>query len=404
MPKRLLILCDGFGAPTYGPRMTQLCKHLSKRGWQITLLTEQVDPQFVVPNCHFYAMPYYRGNNLLQKAQWALDKLFDKKETAFYRFVHTHIQPKEFDVILCSSFNDFPLGTAYLIAKEGGLPLFVDLRDIAEQWGTDSYMVHHLHLGTIGKRITQWYQQRILAKRNRSLQYAKVVTTISPWHCQLLRQYNSNTHLIYNGFDSETFYPSCEKTDSFVISYIGRIYDLSFRNPRPMLQAVAELCKQSLIERTIVRIVFHIESTMCDALNTMVQDLGIQDICQIRGYVSRKKAQQILHNSAINVVLVQSETIDSSHGIMTTKFFEALGCEKPILCTPANTGCLVDTIRYTNAGIATDNKEEIKQFILEKYREWKANGYTHQEVQHKEQFSREYQARQFEELFLQCLQ
>ena len=48
--------------------------------------------------------------------------------------------------------------------------------------------------------------------------------------------------------------------------------------------------------------------------------------------------------------------------------------------------------------------EEIKQFIMEKYHEWQANGYTHQAVQHKEQFSREYQARQFEELFLQCLQ
>ena len=171
-----------------------------------------------------------------------------------------------------------------------------------------------------------------------------------------------------------------------------------------MLQAVAELCQQSLIDRTIVRIVFHIESAMCATLNTWVQDFGIQDICQVGGYVPRKMAQQLLHDSAINVVLVQSETIHGSHGIMTTKFFEALGCEKPILCTPADTGCLADTIRYTNAGIASENIEEIKAFILEKYHEWQANGYTHQEVRNKEQFSREYQARQFEELFLQCLQ
>ena len=90
--------------------------------------------------------------------------------------------------------------------------------------------------------------------------------------------------------------------------------------------------------------------------------------------------------------------------MMTTKFYEALGCEKPVLCVPSDESVLAATIRDTNAGIATDNKEEIKQFILEKYHEWQANGYTHQEVRHKEQFSREYQARQFEELFLQCLQ
>lgn len=402
MPKRLLILCDGFTAPLFGPRISQLCKYLSKSEWHITMLTEQIDPKYVVPNCHFYAMPYYRGNTLRKKIQWVTDKLFDRKDKAFTRFVRTHIQPAELDLILCCTFNDFPLETAYIIAKESGLPLFVDLRDIAEQWGTDSYMVHHLRLGALGDKITQWYQQSIRTKRNGILRYAKAITTISPWHCQLLKQYNPNTNLIYNGFDPDTFYPSYKTTSTFNISYIGRIYDFSFRDPRPMLQAVAELCQESLIDRTIVRIVFHIESTICNALNAIVQDFGIQDICQIGGYVPRKIAQQLLHDSSINVVLVQSETIDGSHGIMTTKFFEALGCEKPILCTPANTGCLADTIRYTNAGIATDSKEEIKQFILEKYHEWQANGYTHQEVRNKEQFSREYQARQFEELFLQC--
>ena len=48
--------------------------------------------------------------------------------------------------------------------------------------------------------------------------------------------------------------------------------------------------------------------------------------------------------------------------------------------------------------------EEIKAFILDKYHEWKATGYTHQAVRNKESFSREKQAEQFEQLFIHCIE
>ena len=208
MSKRLIILCDGFGPPTYGPRMTQLCKHLAKSGWDITLFTEQIlqGESYVVPNCTSHSLPYYHGGKWRTKIQWALDKVFDCKERKFYRFVRKHVQANTFDIMLCSSFNDFPLETAARIAKEKNLPLVVDLRDIAEQWGTESYMVHHLGMGQIGKWITARYQQRMIKKRNNTLRCAKVVTTISPWHCHILKQYNPDTRLIYNGYDPDTFY------------------------------------------------------------------------------------------------------------------------------------------------------------------------------------------------------
>ncbi|MGM9838244.1 MAG: glycosyltransferase [Paludibacteraceae bacterium] len=405
MSKRLIILCDGFGPPTYGPRMTQLCKHLAKSGWDITLFTEQMQGEsYVVPNCTFHSLSYYHGGKWRTKIQWALDKVFDCKERKFYRFVSKHVQANTFDIMLCSSFNDFPLETAARIAKEKNLPLVVDLRDIAEQWGTESYMVHHLGMGQIGKWITARYQQRMIKKRNNTLRRAKIVTTISPWHCHILKQYNPDTRLIYNGYDPDTFYKTTHAVPVFIISYTGRIYDLSFRNPTPLLQAVAELYHQQQIDKTLFQVVFHVESDLCQPLRDIAQRLGISEICRIDGYVPSNAAQELLRNSAISVVLLQQETAQGSHGIMTTKFFEALGCEKPVICTPSDNGCLADTIRETNAGIASGDVEEIKAFILEKYHEWQANGYTHQAVRNKELFSREYQAHQFENLFLQCLQ
>jgi hypothetical protein len=80
-----------------------------------------------------------------------------------------------------------------------------------------------------------------------------------------------------------------------------------------------------------------------------------------------------------------------------------LGCEKPVLCIPSDNGILADTIRMTNAGLASSDLDEIKAFIFEKYQEWQQNGYTRQAVVQKEQFSREKQAQQFEQLFFETL-
>ena len=85
---------------------------------------------------------------------------------------------------------------------------------------------------------------------------------------------------------------------------------------------------------------------------------------------------------------------------MTTKFFEALGVEKPVLCVRSDEACLAETMQKTNAGLAATDTAGIRTFILEKYAEWKHNGFTRQTVNmaEKKQFCREQQAQQFTEL------
>lgn len=404
MAKRLLILCDGFGPPSYGPRMTQVCKHLSKWGWQITMLTEKVDETYEVAHCDFRSMDYYIGGEVRKKVRWAMDKAWGYREQLFYRFVRKAIRYEDFDAILCSTFNDFPLQTAKRIAKESELPLVVDLRDISEQWGTnEDFRQHRLKGGKIGKWATMCYEKRIKRERNKCLEIAKAVTTISPWHCQVLKQYNEHTHLIYNGYDEEAFYPRKEKSEKFIVSYLGRIYNLGFRDPEAILQAVGKLLKEGKIANEDFELVFHIEKGVVTALQEKVADIGIETICRIGAYIPQKEAQELFRKSAISVVLVEEEKEGGSHGIMTTKFFEALGAEKPIICSPAASGSLADTIRYTQSGIASNNVEEIADFIALHYAQWKEKGYTEQQIAHKEEFARAYQAKQFEKILLQSI-
>jgi hypothetical protein len=93
-------------------------------------------------------------------------------------------------------------------------------------------------------------------------------------------------------------------------------------------------------------------------------------------------------------------TIEHTHGMLTTKFYEALGCEKPILCVPSDKGALAELIDYTHAGIATEDTEEMKTFIMEQYRQWQQHGFTHQRTRHRNEFTR---TAQYDKLYNTCL-
>ena len=138
-----------------------------------------------------------------------------------------------------------------------------------------------------------------------------------------------------------------------------------------------------------------------------IQALGaqyhIQDILSVQGYVPRKDILPIMHASSILLVLTTQSTSNGTHGIMGTKFFENIGVEKPILCVRSDEECLANAIEKTNAGIAATQVEQVKEFVMEKYHEWQQKGYTRQAVVNKEQFTRQYEAAQFEQLFIETL-
>jgi hypothetical protein len=84
---------------------------------------------------------------------------------------------------------------------------------------------------------------------------------------------------------------------------------------------------------------------------------------------------------------------------MGTKFFENMGVEKPVLCVRSDEECLAQVIAQTEAGLAATEVEQVKAFVMDKYQEWKQNGYTRQRAKNKEMFTRQRQAEQFKEVF-----
>ena len=182
------------------------------------------------------------------------------------------------------------------------------------------------------------------------------------------------------------------------ITYTGKIYDFTLRNPQLLFQALGELRKENVLPADI-RLRFYCENTIHPSLHHLAESYHIDDLLQTAAYVSKEQIPELLHQSSIILILTNKSTANGPHGIMTTKFFEALGVEKPVLCVRSDEECLAQVIHDTNAGLAATNTEDIKSFILNKYREWQANGYTRQPIRNKQFFTRQYQARQFETLF-----
>ena len=282
---------------------------------------------------------------------------------------------KTYDLLFCTTFSTFPLTASAIIARERHLPLVADIRDLDEQVPDAQYQYHRQwYLRTFRKL----YSRIQINRRNRALQSAKAVTTISPWHTEFLREQVLNgttipVHLIYNGYDPRQFYPEDVPAEVFRITYIGRMYE--FQDITPLQQALKELNLPAL--------------QLC---------LHLPD----KDYVPIQEVGNHIRRSSVLLVL----TGKTAKGMMTTKFFEALGCEKPVLCIPSDDGLLAQTIRETHAGIATDDVEQIKAFILDKYREWQQNGFTRQSVcvAAKQRFDRTCQAQQFEQIFEQSIQ
>lgn len=301
---------------------------------------------------------------------WALkalmNVLFDWKERAFTRQVRRLTEGKEYDMVFCTTFSTFPLRTALALARERHLPLMVDIRDLDEQVPGTQYQYHRAWWTRPWRKL---YSKIEIHRRNNVLRLADCITTVSPWHVRFLQAINPNVHLIYNGFAPQQFYPEDIRTEQFLISYIGRIYE--FQDLKLLEECIQELGLPN------IRLNLHTPDNNPIALDAVGDEI---------------------RRSSVMVVLTNRE----AKGMMTTKFFEALGCEKPVLCIPDDRGVLSDAIRNCRAGLASDNKEEIKAFIHDKYHEWQQHGFTRQDVnqEHKQRFSRLHQAGQFEQRML----
>ena len=398
MQRELLIVCDAF-PPDFAPRIGYLCKFLDA-DYNVTAVAETSGHHswpisFERPNFNLHKFTLTSTNPLICNLQAIGDYLFSRKDRKLYKLAVKTLKDSHFDMVFCTSYYIFPLLCGKKLAQHFNIPLCIDLRDIKEQEAKPIGLHRIRHFFRL-----QWLN---IWRRNRIMKSAQCVTTISPWHVETLSNFHNNVHLVYNGYDDEDFRYKETKTDYFTITYTGRILDLSLRNPILLFEAVQDLCKNDEFAKAL-KIKWFVDNESMRQINELTAKYDLTAYTEISPTISAERMPEVLNNSSIVLVLTNLSTPKGPRGIMTTKFFEALGCERPILCVRSDESCLAAAIAETNAGLAGRNIEEVKDFIISKFHEWRQNGFTHQNVRLKEQFTRQTQAVQFKEIFEQTIQ
>ncbi len=412
--KKVLILCDMF-PPAFAPRMGYLCKYMKRAGWQVTVVTEYISENMfafltgLVPVT--YIRYFHKDGFILNKLEWLfvflLDVIFHYKDKKMATVADRILKEQDFDAVLCSTYRTFPLPAALSVAKKHNLPFIADLRDIVEQYASDEYISKSFHSFTwLDGLIIRKYRKHLLRNRNSVIREAACITTVSPWHVETLKTYNTNVCLIYNGYDPEIFYPEHPKTSRFILTYTGRIHSFGIRDPRPLLEAVCRLDDEGKIQPEDFRIVWYVDGHSKKLLEQAASSCHVEQYMEYHPYINADKIPDILHRSCILLQIANKCDGNGPKGIMSTKLFEAMAVEKPLLCVRSDESCIEQAIRETHTGACARTSEEAYQFILEQYHIWKRQGFTSVESDRDavRRFSRIKQAEQFMQLISELTQ
>jgi hypothetical protein len=314
---------------------------------------------------------------------------------------------QNYDLLLVStSWAIYILQAGAEVSKKTGIPFIVDLRDIHEQ----NPLVKSNYTG-IKKLVDVYFnlnfKNAILRARNNELVKAAAIISITPWHVNILSKYHSNVKCIYNGYDEETYKPEVNlSTSRFIITYTGSINYIELRDPDLLFKAVLRLKENDIISSDLFKIDFYIPNRDIEMVKNTSVFHNISEFVDFHSYVETSKVPGLLNNSVIVLLLTNLSSDTGPKGVISTKFFEYLAVERPILCVRSDESIMEEAIKISNAGVSARTVEEAYDFIYEKWQEWKEKGHTTVNVNqdYKKQFSRKAQASQFVEIFEKVIQ
>jgi hypothetical protein len=266
-------------------------------------------------------------------------------------------QGQQIDAIVTTS----PPISSHLIGLKAkailGCPWIADLRDLWTQ--------NFAHSNLLLNRLQTGLEKRTLREAD------ALVTVSSPWAARLQKQYPSQTvSTITNGFDPDDFAGIPDQlTEKFTITYAGRLYQ-GGRNPQVLFEVLRELVDEKVIKPEDVQVRFY--GQLEPWLTAMVQQYRLEDLVGIFGMVTRNESLQRQAESQILLLLGWTDPRET--GQHSGKLFEYFGAARPILAIGGSRGVLTEALEETHAGVHALSKEEVRNFLVAAYHEFKAKG------------------------------
>lgn len=182
--------------------------------------------------------------------------------------------------------------------------------------------------------------------------------------------------VISNGYDPEE-YIDPQKPEKFTLVFTGTIYGRQ-RDFGILFQALNELIEDGLIEKKDIAVVY--AGTNSAEAKAFAEERGGVDLLEDMGLIPRKEAKKLQTSAAI--LIQASYSVKNDESLWTGKMFEYMLSGKPIVYIV--NGDMPNSIptRYIGklGGVCYEEArhnetfEDLKKYILDKYREWKKTG------------------------------
>lgn len=228
------------------------------------------------------------------------------------------LKDQSYDLIYIS-LGPFSSGIgAYALSRESGIPLAVDLRDY---WTL--LADYDLQGGALYKKLSRGLEERIY--RHASL----IVTATGGIGSDAAKAFGPELAkkmiTVYNGWDESDFadLPKAEVDEGYSFAYFGNIY--ARRSLRHFYRALARLrAENALPPNTRVKLYGNFFRETLDEIAAS----GVADLIDVVPQLSHREALAAMRNANALLLVVNSS---SPRGTLTSKIFEYLRAQKPIL-------------------------------------------------------------------------
>ncbi len=285
---------------------------------------------------------YIRANYFIPDARMFWIKPSAKK-------IIKYIKKNPVDFIISTG----PPHSAHLIAKNVKEKTKVKwLADFRDPWTEIDYF-HHLPLtkSSLNKHI---YLEKTV------LENADIVTVVSKTMKLNYDKFNSNVHVISNGYDDAILTKIPELDKPFTLTHVGMIN--SDRNPLMLWKVIAELVEDN--EEFEQKVQINLVGAIADEVKNSIRELELEKFVNYTQYIPNHAVASFQMKSQVLLLLVNN--VPSAKNIVTGKVYEYLRAKRPILAIAPVDGDLAEIIDETQSGLVInfEDYQSLKDALL----------------------------------------
>ena len=226
-----------------------------------------------------------------------------------------------------------------------------------------------------------WFQKFEDGIYKRMIGKANLVPVVSQNYREHMRPYCDETLLLRNGIGKLEFSTNGQqgKSQKFRIAHLGALYG-GRRDPSKLFESLRELIEEGQIERDKIELVY--AGKEGKIWQEFAARSNIQDLVVDLKLLPLSESLQLQQSAQINLLLAFEVNGLSQ---FPAKFYEYLAASKPIILILSGPRDVEfdEIINNTRAGILicdNDSNDSLKSFVVEKYRQWLADGDTSQDL------------------------